>query len=434
MAFFDKIFPTRKKQQPQEVEERKVNLGGLSFGSGSSYTNEKSMKLSAVYCATNQISNSVALLPMKIYRKRAGKQELVENHSLDRILNLRPEAKYSHFTFFKLLIEAVILKGNGYAYIDRDDNLNVRGLHLLNPDLVVPMLQKDGSIKYIVSGVNQAIDSNDMIHIFMHCDSQYNGISVIKYAYNTLQGATDAENTANNFFSSGANLNGIIKASATLTNDQKKQIRESWSQAFNTTTGKVSVAILPQGLDYQAISVSPEDSQLLESRQFNVIEIARFFNISPIKLFDLSQVSYSSMSSTQLSYLEDTILPYVQALEDEFNLKLFRPSEVGKYFVDFDFTALMGTDKETEAKYYKELLVNGILSIDEVRDRLGYEPVDSEATKSHWIQMSYAPVDRIYEGNTMDAQVQQLDNKVKGIATQEEEEEEEGKDKEKGKK
>ena len=412
MAFFD--FLRKKEASVRQEEERSLGLG-LGFNNISSYANTQSMRLSAVYAATNMISNSCALIPMKVLCTKGGRRKEVENHSLNMILNLSPNSKHNHFNFFKLLIESVILKGNGYAYIERDVNLNVKALHLINPDFVNPVITDDG-IKYLVNGMDKAIDAINMIHLYQHLDDTFRGISTIKYADMALSGAYNAEKHSDNFFKSGAGLMGVLKSSAPMTNEQKKQVAESWSASIKNTLGG-GVAILPQGLEFQSISVSPEDSQLLDVRKYNVIEIARFFNISPVKLFDYSNVSYSTLEQTSMSYLQDTILPFTQLMEDEFNRKLFKPSEVGKYSIDFDYSVLVQTDKTSEAEYYNKLLTNGILSVNDVRAKLGYEPIPTEeGGDAHFIQISYGTVknvvDGVYVKQTAQTQNQKLDNKV----------------------
>lgn len=415
MAIFDFL---RRKPQAEVIdmtpEERSLALA-LGFNNISSFGNSQSMRLSAVYAATNMISNSCALLPMKIITEEGGRKREIQ-HPLAKVLNLRPNAKYNHFNFMKLLIESVILKGNGYAYIERDENLNVKALQLIDADFVTPVIQGDGSVKYIVNGMSQAIDAINMIHLYQHCDNLMRGISTIKYADMALNSTYNAENHSSNFFKSGAGLMGVLKASAPLTNEQKRQVAESWKMSIANTAGG-GVCVLPQGLDFQSISISPEDSQLLESRKYNVVEIARFFNISPVKLFDLSNVSYSTLEQTSLSYLQDTILPFTQLMEDEFNLKLFKPSEVGKIMVDFDYSVLVQTDKNTEAEYYTKLLTNGVVTVNDVRSRLGFEPSAELGSDKHWMQISYATIENIASGayikQTDQSQGQKVDNKVK---------------------
>lgn len=410
------LFNRKKNNEPPKVEERKVSLGGLLYNSTSSYSNTLAMKLSAVYCATNQISNSVAMLPIDVVNYDQDEKRPIQ-HPLWKVLNLSPDNKYNHFNVFKMAIESVILEGNAYFYIVRDDKLNVKELRYLNADFVQPLLQPDGSVKYIVAGFPAAVDAGDMIHLWQHIDESYHGLSVIRYAYNALTNAADATSTAGKFFRGGAGLNGVLKASATLTNDQKKQIRDSWSDAFGTTGN--GVAVIPQGIDFQPVSVNPKDAQLLDAMEwFGVNEIARFFNISPIRLFQLDEVSYSSMESTNLAYLQDTILPYCIMIEEEFNRKLFRPSEVGKKGVHFNFSRAMQTNRKDQAEYFRTLLTNGILSLNEVRGEMGLERLDGPEGDAHYMQLSYASARDIAEGkyikqNAKDPSAENIDGKSK---------------------
>jgi HK97 family phage portal protein len=415
---FQRIFGRKETETNVVQEERSSIFGGIGLGynTASSYSNSQAMRLSTAYACTNLLSNSVALLPIKIVKYVDGRKVEVNDHPLQKVLNLAPNKKYNKFNFFKLLIESVILNGNGYIYIKRDDKLNVVGLELIDPSYVTPLPQEDGSVKYLVSGMKAAVDSVNMIHIFQHCDEMMNGISVIKYADMALAGAYAKERHSDNFFKGGAGLMGVLKASSPLTDAQKTQIAQSWERSISKTASG-GVAILPQGLDFQSISVSPEDSQLLEARAYDVVQICRFFNVSPLKVFDYSHMSYSSLEQVSLSYLQDSVLPYTQLLEDELNRKLFKPSEVGEYGVDFDYTEIIQADKKAEADYYRQLLVNGILSINEVRNKLGYSPVDGDYADQHWIQISYATADAIASGAYIkgqdQAQGQKVDNKVK---------------------
>ena len=416
-SIFSRIFGRKETETVKEVEERSIfGALGLGYNTSSSYSNSQAMRLATAYACTNLLSNSVALLPIKIVKYVDGRKIEVNDHPLLKILNLTPNRRYNKFNFMKLLIESLILNGNGYIYIHRDEKLNVKGLELIDPSYVTPLPQEDGSVKYIVSGMDAAVDSVNMIHLFQHCDEMMNGISVIKYADMTLNGAWNKEKHSDNFFKGGAGLMGVLKASAPLTDAQKTQIAQSWEKSINKTASG-GVAILPQGLDFQSISVSPEDQQLLEAREYDVVQICRFFGVSPLKVFDYTHMSYSSLEQVSLSYLQDSVLPYTQLLKDEFNKKIFKPSEVGEFGIDFDYASIIQTDKKSEADYYRQLLVNGIMSINEVRDKMGYSPVDADYADQHWIQISYATADAIANGAYIkgqdQGQNQKVDNKVK---------------------
>lgn len=406
--------------QPVKEEERSVSSLGLNYNIISSYQNSQAMRLSAVYACTNIISNSVALLNAKVLRDSDGKMIELKDHPLNQILNLKPNDRFNHFNFVKLLFESLILRGNGYALIERDERLRVKALHLIDPDFVQPMVQKDGSVKYIVAGIDGAVDASNMIHLFMHCDNLMNGISVLKYADMVLTGAYDQEKHSDQFFKSGAGLIGVLKSSVTLNKEQKNQILDSWRTSVNNVMGG-GIAIIPQGLDFQSISVSPEDAQLLESRKYSTIQICQFFGVSPWKIFDYSHTSYNSLEQADLSFIQDTIMPYVRLFEDELSRKCVLPSEIGQVYVNYDFEVLLSADKKTEAEYYNKLLTTGILSVNDIRNKLGYAPIPTEeGGDAHFMQISYGSLKNVYEGayikQTGQDQNQKVDNDVTGKA------------------
>ena len=397
----------RKKKPVAQPEQRGLDFG-LAFNSMSSYSSKRAMQLSAVYAAVNQISNSCALLPIQVMKTKGGRKEIVD-HTITPILNTKVNENMNHFQFIKLMIESVMLRGEAFAYIQRNESLEVEALYYVPADNV-QVIVTGQKIKYLINGMKKAVDNSEMIHLWLHLDENtHRGISIISYASKTLGAANDAVSHSSNFFRSGANLSGIIKASANLTNEQKQQIRDSWGTAFNNNTNDVSVAILPQGLDYQPISVSPEDAQLLESRQYDVIEIARFFNISPVKLFDLTNSSYATLEQTQLSYVQDTIYPYVRMMEEELYRKLFTPKEQNKFEIAFDFSELLETDKSSQASYYKTLLVNGIMSLNEVRERLDLPKVEDGDVR--FLQLNMTTTQNIVDGKNLSSA--KIDNKFK---------------------
>lgn len=407
---FSRIFSGNKEKQPVQQEERALTYS-LGYNTISSYQTTQAMRLSAVYACTNSISNSVSLLNTHVVSKEGGKVVEIE-HPLNNILNLAPNNRHNHFNFFKLLIESLILKGNGYALIIRDDNLNVVSLELLNPDAVQPMVQKDGSVKYIVSGMKKAVDSANMIHLYQHIDETHNGISVLRYADMTLSAAWTQEEHSKAFFNRGGGLLGILKANQVMNNEQKRQLAESWQQSIQYTKGN-GIAIIPQGIDFQSISVSPEDEELLAVRGWSIVEICRYFGVSPTKIFDYTHVSYNTLEQTNLSYLQDTIYPYTKLLQDEFNRKLFKPSEVGKMSIEFDYTSLLQTTFKDQAEYYKQLLVNGVMSVNDVRAKLGLSPISAEdGGDAHLVQISYGTLKNVFDGAYIKQQGQDQSQKV----------------------
>jgi HK97 family phage portal protein len=146
-------------------------------------------------------------------------------------------------------------------------------------------------------------------------------------------------------------------------------------------------------MDFQPITINPSDAQLLETRQFNVIDICRFFGVSPVKAFDLSKSSYSTVEATQLSFLTDTLSPLLEKIELEFERKLFLPSEKSSIDVRFNTSALLRADKQSLATYYKELFNIGVISPNEIRKELDLSKIDNG--DNTYIQVNMASLNKI---------------------------------------
>lgn len=331
------------------------------------------MLLSTVYRCVDLISDSIAVLPLKTYRIDGdGFKEEAKDHPAYYVLDMEPNEDMTRFVFFKTLMTSVLLTGNGYAYIERD-GLKVEQLVYIPSGAVqiVWITDRQGVLRkrYKVTGFAELVEPRDMIHVLNFSYDGINGISTLEHARQTLSIATSAEESAKGFYDSGGQLSGVLTVEgARLSKEQKDQIYKTWRERTDPVMGTPNgIAVLEGNMKYQPISISPSDSQLLESRQFNVVDICRFFSVSPVKAFDLSKSSYSTVEATQLQYLTDTALAVITKIEQEINRKIFLPSERGKVVAEFDTSAILRTDKSAQATYWKELFNIGAATPNEVR-------------------------------------------------------------------
>ena len=214
------------------------------------------------------------------------------------------------------------------------------------------------------------------------------GLACYKNARYTLQLSSDAEASARGFYKNGCNLSGILTSDKILSAQQKEQIRNSWQSAFSARNGNSNgIAVLDSTMQYDPVTINPADSQLLESRQFNVIDICRFFGVSPTKAFDYDKVNYNSLEATQLAFLSDTLQPWIEMFEEELTRKLFKPSE-SNLLVKFDDNQLLRADKQALADYYYKLFQIGAISQNEVRKALNLPPVEGGENTFIQINMS----------------------------------------------
>lgn len=384
----------KKKQKIEPIEERSSTFDYLLYNCGASYSTSKAMLLSTVYRCVEVISDSVAQLPLEPYKvDSSGYKIKFTSHPTYRLLNSEPNSRMTRFTFIKTLIVSTLLKGNAYAYIERDGEGNAVALHYIPTDLVtiIPPKTLQDNVAYSITGLSNVIEPCNMIHILNFSYDGINGISTLAHAKNTLSLAADSEAHASGFFKGGANLAGILTVQSTLTSKQKQDLKSSWQTAFSPTSGQPNgVAVLEGNMDFKPITVNPSDAQLLETRQFNVIDICRFFGVSPVKAFDLSKSSYSTVEATNLSFLTDTLSPLLEKIELEFERKLYKPSEKDTIDVRFDTSRLLRADKQSLANYYNTLFNIGVVSCNEIRKEIDLPSI--EGGDSHFVQVNLMEV------------------------------------------
>lgn len=357
------------------------------------------MNLSAAFRATEIISDSIAMLPIKVKLQNGQHKEEMENHSLNLIFNDKAGNTITKFNLMKLLIQSVILRGNGFAYINRAKDGTVTNIRYVeSKDVTIHYNKNKDELYYQIPMIsNKRIEPINVIHLIKNSYDGINGISVLSYAARSLGISNNTENSANSFFTNGCNLAGVLTVQGQLTQKQKDDIRSSWNQAYNN--GGNGLAVLQGNMSYQPIQLSASDSQMLESRQFNVQDIARFFGISPVLLGDLSHSSYSTIEATQNQFLLHTLQPYITMVEAEFNRKLLKPSE-HNISINLDETALLKTDKTALASYYTSLLNSGVMCVNEVRKELGYSEI--EGGDKHLIAYTKIQDNTINNNNSKD--------------------------------
>lgn len=374
MRFFDFF----KKKEKRNADGSPVGYVPYSDALCFSFlrNNYSAMNVSAFFAATNLISNTIASLnPKVLIRNVEGKNEL-SDHPLCYVLNQRnDEMLVSLFSMLKLICQSVILRGNAFVYIYRGADGSVKGLRYLEPsDVIIDYRKEKDDLRYDVPilKLRRKIEPVDMLHFVLHSYNGIEGISLLQFAARSLGIANASDNAAKNFFENGMNVNGILKVTTPISEKQKQDIRSSWAQAYS---GKGGIAILNANMEYQQLTLSPEDSQLLSSRQFNVADIARFFNINPLLLGGDSGVNYSSLEMLMNSFLTFTLQPYIRMIETELNRKLLKPSEANLEII-LETNDLLRIDKQAQANYYKAMIDSGILSRNEVRKEIGYAAFD----------------------------------------------------------
>lgn len=376
------------------------------------FSRDKPMLLSTVYRCVDLISDSVAVLPLKTYQlDEDGFKKECKQHPAYYVLNEEPNEDMTRYVFFKTLLASVLLTGNGFAYIERED---LQLIYIPSSQVTIEWITDSSGIRrkrYRVTGFRDLVHPKDMLHFLNFSYDGIMGVSTLTHARQSLGIATDSEAHAAGFFKGGGNVAGILSYEGRLGKEQKEQIYDTWEQRTSSANGRPNgIAVLEGNMKYQPISVSPKDSQLLESREFNVVDICRFFSVSPVKAFDLSKSSYSTVEATQIQYLTDTVLAVITKIELEINRKVFLRSERGRIVSEFDTSAILRTDKKAQAAYWKDMFYVAGATPNEIR-RENNLPKLKNGDKA-FIQVNTQTLDRAVADPIIVADTKLSDNSV----------------------
>ena len=370
MSWFN--FGKKKEQRSADVHPITYeDVYGVSGGfSIFKQHNSFALSLSAVYSAVELISNSIALLPIQVkFKDDKGEPQVNSEHELNLAFNNNDMSKYM---IIKMMVVDMLLFGNGYALIERSGG-HVTGIRYLESnDVQVQWDKYKKKLYYTCNTVaGKIIQPENILHIYKNSRDGHTGIGVLKYAARTIDLANYTENSSLDYFAKGLNVTGIVHAKQPMNKIQAQQALNSIEG--NVNADKAYYKFLPFDIDFQPLTQNAKDAQMIETRLFNVSEIARFFNISPVLLQDLSKSSYSTVEAANLQFLTQTLLPYISIIEAEFNRKLVGEENI---FIDLDEREFLRTDSQSTANYYVTLVNAGILSRNEVREQLGYNKVE----------------------------------------------------------
>ena len=375
MAWFSKKESRNNEQPHKEITHSACDEANNGIGLLQKLLNLKefgAMKQSPFFSAISLISNSIAQMSWEL--KSYNEDDQPDNKF---VKDLFYNSQFTQFMIIKSMIRDCLLYGNGYCYINRDKAGKPIALtYLPMGECSIIYNKATGLLLYQAPVISkQLIEPIDILHIRMITNDGIQGISILDYANSTVKLSGAAQKAAQEFFSSGMTVQGVLSTdSPRLTPDQRKSIRSAWNESqLGNGTG---LAVLEAGMKYTPVSSNSKDAELLETRQFNVQEVARFFNISPVLLGDLSKTSYNTLEQAQLQFVVNTLAPYIAMLEQELNNKLIMPSQKYKYYIDIVEEDIIKQDKQSQASYLSTLVEKGILTRNEARKKLGYPAVE----------------------------------------------------------
>ena len=353
---------------------------------GQTVNERTALQVTVVYACVRILAESIAGLPLHVYRYKDQGKEMVPSHPLYPLLHDEPNPEMTSFIFRETLMGHLLLYGNAYAQIIRDGYGRVKWLYPLLPDKMDVRRDDTGQLVYTYTryldefGGKQRFEEvrlrpDQVLHIPGLGYDGLIGYSPIAMAKNAIGMTMAAEEFGSSFFANGATPSGLLEHPGVVKDPEK--LRQSWHAQFS---GKNShnVAVLEEGMTYKPMSVPPNDAQFLETRKFQIDEIARIFRVPPHMVGDLDKSSFSNIEQQSLEFVKYTLNPWVIRLEQAMHKALLLPSEKQNYFIKFNVDGLLRGDYQSRMNGYAVGRQNGWLSANDIREMENLNPISEE--------------------------------------------------------
>ena len=358
-----------------------------SSAAGKSVNERSAMQMTAVYACVRILSESIAGLPLHMYRyEDDGSKTKAVEHPLYHLLHDEPNPEMTSFIFRETLMSHLLLWGNAYAQIIRNGKGDIIALYPLMPNRMKVERDTKGQLYYeyqtmkedapTMKGAVYQLDPSEVLHVPGLGFDGLVGYSPIAMAKNAIGLAIAAEEYGSKFYANGAAPSGVLEHPNVLKDPAK--VRDSWNAAFGGSSNSHRVAVLEEGMKYTPISISPNEAQFLETRKFQINEIARIFRVPPHMVGDLEKSSFSNIEQQSLEFVKYTLNPWVCRWEQALQRALLSDDEKGKYFFRFNVEGLLRGDYQSRMNGYATARQNGWMSANDIRELENLDRIPAE--------------------------------------------------------
>ena len=351
--------------------------------SGVTVNNHSAMEIAAVYACVRLLSETLAQLPLVIRKRTPAGSEPAVNHPLWSVLRDQPNPWMTSFTWRNVQMSHAASWGNGYAFIIRDGHGHPKGLLPLRPDITHPqVIERTLTYQTTIDDMHIEARPEDVIHIPALGFDGIVGHSPISLHREAIGLGKAAQQFGARLFGNGSILSGVLKHPGRLKRKAEKpddpspveRLRKQWKDLYTGSDNAFAVAVLEEGMEFQQVGIPPEDAQFLETRKFQIAEIARIFNVPSHMINDLDRATFNNISELSIGFLRYTMTPWLVCWEQELNRKLFPGSNT--YYVKFNVNGLLRGTQADRADYYKTAIEYGWMSRNEVRELEDLNKVD----------------------------------------------------------
>ena len=382
MGFLDwlGISPRDEPALPEVTNNVRDSGQTFVFGkadSGERVDEKSAMQIATVYACVRLLAETVAGLPLHLYRMKddTNSKERATDHPLYKLLYRQPNPEMTSFSFREVMMVQLLLWGNCYAQIIRDGRNGIISLYPLLPENMEIDRDEKGEIFYTYHAYTDEAPGENNKDIYFRNDEIFHvpgmgfnglvGFSPIAMMKNSLGTTLAVEKYGSSFFKNGAQPSGVLEHPGVLKNPEK--IRENWSAVYGGANNAHKVAVLEEGMQYKPISLPPEDSQFLSTRQFGVNEICRIFRVPPHMVQDLDHATFSNIEHQSIDFVVHTLTPWLVRFEQAIIKDLLLPEEQDLYFPKFNVDGLLRGDYQSRMQGYATGISNGFLSPNDCR-------------------------------------------------------------------
>lgn len=373
--------------------------------SGVDVTPQSALALTAAYAAINTVATDSAALWLGAYRRRkAGGSDPATDLPVHDLLYTAANRETPAFFFRQTQMGHALGWGNGYAEIVRDTrDGSPRELHLLSPhpSKTKPVRDDRGRLWYEVDGDDgrrKRLRPEDVLHVRGLGFDGLVGYSPVALARQAIGLGIAAEQFGAALFGNGSQPRGVLKTPQKLSKDAAGRLREQFEMVHQGSYNAHRLAVLEQGLEWQATSINPDDAQFLATRQFQVIEIARMYRVPPHKIGDYSRATFANIEEANLDYVMTCLLGWVKAVEAEFNWKLLTAADrASGIYLKHNMASILRGNMLARGAFYKTMFSLGVFSPNDIAELEDHNPVAGGDT--HFVPMNMASVDAADPGS-----------------------------------
>ena len=346
------------------------SFGGGSSASGIVVNPQTAMQSASVYSCVQVLAQSVGVLPLNLYTEaKNGAINKAKTHPLFRILHDQPNDWQTSVEFFEMLVMSLCLRGNAYAYVNRSRSGVVVELLPLHPDMVRVEMLNGFRLQYQVTlpdGSFKTMAAGEIFHVRGLTLNGWLGISPIAYARESIGLALATEKFGGQLFRNGAKMGGVLEHPGKLSLEAYNRVKDSFDNASSGENAH-KTAVLEEGMKFSKISMSPDDSQFLETRKYQRSEIAAIFRVPPHKIGDLERATFSNIEQQSLDFINDALMPLCNRIEKAIKRDLFTDADKKNLHVRFNVAGLLRGDAAARSQYYHNGILDGWMTRNEAR-------------------------------------------------------------------